>query len=99
MRDSVYEFETGEFAVRFSMYFKQMIGIIISSTLALGFIAGILLVVLGDFTINLEGDIEFGRFDGLWLIVGLPLLSALVFVCLSPLSFLISRMFSRQHRD
>ncbi len=32
-----YAFETGEFAVRFSTYFKQMTGVIISSTLALGF--------------------------------------------------------------
>jgi hypothetical protein len=76
-----------------------MIGVIISSTLVLGLLCGIALLVSGEFTINLEGDIEFGRFDGLWLIFGLPLISVLVFVCLSPLSFLISRMLSRQHRD
>jgi len=76
-----------------------MIGVILSSTLALGMLAGLVLLIFGDFTMNLEGDIEVGRFDGLWLVFGLPLLTALVFVVLSPLSFLISRLLSRQRRD
>ncbi|RLA23312.1 MAG: hypothetical protein DRQ63_11810 [Gammaproteobacteria bacterium] len=85
--------------MRFGIYFKQMIGVILSSTLALGMLAGLVLLIFGDFTMNLEGDIEVGRFDGLWLVFGLPLLTALVFVVLSPLSFLISRLLSRQRRD
>ncbi len=83
----------------FGIYFKRMLGVILSSTLALGLLAGIVLLVFGDFTMNLEGDIEIGRFDGLWLVFGLPILSALVFVILSPLSFLISRLISRQRHD
>lgn len=83
----------------FGIYFKRMLGVILSSTLALGLLAGIVLLVFGDFTMNLEGDIEIGRFDGLWLVFGLPILSALVFVILSPLSFLLSRLISRQHHD
>jgi hypothetical protein len=85
--------------VSFGIYFKRMLGVILSSTLALGLLAGIVLLVFGDFTMNLEGDIEIGRFDGLWLVFGLPILSALVFVILSPLSFLLSRLISRQHHD
>ena len=83
----------------FGIYFKRMLGVIFSSTLALGLLAGIGLLVFGDFTMNLEGDIEIGRFDGLWLVFGLPLLSVLVFVVLSPLSFLLSRLISRPHHD
>lgn len=83
----------------FGIYFKRMLGVILSSTLALGLLAGIGLLVFGDFTMNLEGDIEIGRFDGLWLVFGLPILSALAFVILSPLSFLLSRLISRQHHD
>jgi hypothetical protein len=39
---------------------------------------------------------EFGPFDGIWWIIGLPLLSILVFVILSPLSFLVHRQLSRR---
>jgi len=39
---------------------------------------------------------EFGPFDGVWWIVGLPVLATLVFVILSPLSFLIHRLLSRK---
>ena len=85
--------------MNFGIYIRQMLGIVTSSSLALGLIAGIALLILGDFTMNLEGDLEFGRYDGFWLIFGLPLVSALVFGVLSPLSFLISRLLSRQHRD
>jgi len=37
---------------------------------------------------------EFGRFDGFWFVFGLPVLSVLVFVILSPFSFLIHRQLS-----
>ncbi len=83
----------------FGIYFKRMFSVILSSTLALGLLVGIVLLVFGGFTMNLEGDIEIGRFDGLWLVFGLPILSALVFVILSPLSFLLSRLISSQHHD
>ena len=82
--------------MRFGNYVRQLLGIVTSSSLAFSLIAGIALLVLGDFTMNLEGDIEFGRYDGFWLIFGLPLVSILVFLVLSPLSFLISRLLSKQ---
>lgn len=42
---------------------------------------------------------EFGPFDGLWWIVGLPVLSILVLVILSPLSFLVYRLLSRKRTE
>jgi len=39
---------------------------------------------------------EFGPFDGIWWIIGLPVLSILVLVILSPLSFLIHRQLSKR---
>lgn len=44
---------------------------------------------------NLDGDLEFGAFDGFWLILALPLVSLLVFVLLSPLSFLVHKLLSK----
>ena len=88
--------QQGGLAVSFGLSVRQLLGIVTSSSLALGLIAGIAQLVLGDFTMNLQGDFEFGRYDGLWLIFGLPVVSILVFGMLSPLSFLISRLLARQ---
>jgi hypothetical protein len=88
--------QQGGLAVSFGIYARQLLGIVTSSSLALGLIAGIALLVHGDFTMNLEGEFEFGRYDGLWLIFGLPVVSTLIFGVLSPLSFLISRLLSRK---
>lgn len=48
---------------------------------------------------NVDGDIEFGALDGLWLIIALPLVSVLVFVLLSPLSFLIHKLLSKSRAE
>jgi len=45
---------------------------------------------------NADLDFDFGGLDGLWLILGLPLASMLVFVLLSPLSFLIHKQLSKR---
>ena len=42
---------------------------------------------------------EFGPFDGIWWILGLPVLSILIFVILSPLSFLIHRLLSKRKSE
>ena len=44
---------------------------------------------------NANLDLDFGELDGLWLILGLPLVSVLVFVVLSPLSYLIHKRLSK----
>ena len=45
---------------------------------------------------NLDLDLDFGIFDGFWLILGLPVLSILIFTILSPLSFFVHRLLSRR---
>jgi hypothetical protein len=42
---------------------------------------------------NVDLDLDFGALDGLWMIFGLPLAAMLIFVLLSPLTFLIHRRF------
>ena len=83
----------------FGIYIRQLIGVILSSTLALGLLAGGALLVFGELNMSPDGDIEIARFDGLWLVIGLPLVSMLVFVILSPLSFLISRLLTKRRND
>jgi len=62
----------------------------------LGLIVGISLLVNGETTMEIDLTFEFGPFDGFWWIIGLPVLSFLVLVALSPLSFLIHRLLSRR---
>ena len=68
----------------------------LSSSLTLGLILGIPLLISGESSMNVNLDLDFGLFDGFWLILGLPVLSIVVFAILSPLSFLIHRLLSRR---
>jgi hypothetical protein len=51
------------------------------------------MLYVGETTMNLELELEFGTFDGFWLIFGLPILSVVLFLILSPFSYLLSRIF------
>jgi hypothetical protein len=80
----------------FGDYIKQLSKIILSSSLALGLIVGSILIVNGETTMEIDLTLEFGRFDGVWWILGLPVMAFLVFVILSPLSFLIHRLLVKR---
>lgn len=80
-------------------YIKQLSKYVLSSSIVLGLIVGISLLYAGEATMDVDLTLEFGAFDGLLWIVGLPLLSILVFVILSPLSFWIHRLISRSQTE
>ncbi len=86
---------TRRIVISFSSYIKQMCIFILSSSLVLGLVLGITLLLIGEVWMNVDGDLEFGALDGFWLIFALPVLSILVFVLLSPLSFLIHKLLSK----
>ena len=81
----------------FWSYTKQLCMFVLSSSLVLGLILGISFLVIGEATMNVDGDITIGAFDGFWLIIALPLLSLLVFLLLSPLSFLVHKLLLKRH--
>ncbi len=62
----------------------------------LGLALGVTFLLIGETSMNVDGDLDIGAFDGFWLILGLPVITLLVFVILSPLSFLIHRLLSRK---
>ncbi len=80
----------------FSSYTKQRCMFVLSASLVLGLILGISFLVIGETTMNVDGNITIGAFDGFWLIIALPLASTLIFLLLSPLSFLVHKLLSRQ---
>jgi len=81
--------------ISFRSYLKQLCIFVLSSSLVLGLILGIAFLFIGETSMNVDGNIEFGALDGFWLILALPAVSMLVFVLLSPLSFLIHKLLRK----
>lgn len=83
----------------FSNYIKQLCLFVLSSSFVLGLILGVSLLVVGEASMNVNGDLGFGGFDGILLILALPILSILIFVLLSPLSFFVHKFLSKQRAE
>jgi len=75
----------------FTTYLKLLLKIVFSSSLALALLIGIAILVVGGASGNLEFDVDIERIDALWVLLGLPIIAALLFTILSPISYLISR--------
>lgn len=82
----------------FGTYIKQLSKFSLVSSLTPGLIIAAALLISGGSTMEVDLTFEFGRYDGIWFVIGLPIVSTLVLLILSPLSFLIHRLLSR-HRD
>lgn len=82
--------------ISFTVYIKQLCIFVLSSSLVLAVILGISLLIAGESSMSLNLDLDFGVYDGLGVILGLPLLSILIFVVLSPISFFIFRRLSKR---
>ncbi len=85
-----------ESAISFGSYIKLISIVVFSSTLILGLILGVTLLVVGEASTNFDIGLEFATFDGFVVMLGLPIFSVLVCVILSPLSFLIYRLLSKR---
>jgi len=86
---------SGKSAIRYRSYLKHLSVIVFSSTMILGLIIGAFVLVIGETSINLDGVVEFSSIDGLWVMLGLPIFSVLIFVIVSPLSFFVYRLLLR----
>lgn len=89
----------GRSSISLGNYIKQLSKFVLSSSVVLGLIVGVSLLIAGETTMEIDLTFEFGPFDGVWWIMGLPVLSILIFVILSPLSFLIHRLISRTQTE
>ena len=83
----------------FGDYIKQLGNIILSSSLALGLIVGSSLLVNGEMTMEIDLTLEFEAIDGIWFLIGVPVIMTLVFLLLSPLSYGIYRLLTRRRGD
>jgi hypothetical protein len=67
-----------------------------SSSLALGLVLGILMLIVGSVEGDITLDIELARWDSLWFFIGAPLLTCMLFLLLSPLSYFIHSITFRK---
>jgi len=81
----------------FGSYLVLLLKIVISSSLTLGLLAGVVILLVGETSMNLEIGLEIEAIDGLWVLLGLPVIGVLVFVVISPISFLIYRLLVTRH--
>jgi hypothetical protein len=76
----------------FANYIRALTKIVISSSLSLGLIIAIGILVLGETSMNFEIGLEIETIDSLWVALGLPVLALIIFLAVSPLSLLIYRL-------
>lgn len=62
----------------------------------LGIILGIALLFVGETSMGIDVTFDFGTFDGIWLMLLLPILVTLVFAILSPFSYVVSRLIAKK---
>ena len=48
---------------------------------------------------NADVGLDFGAIDGLWVMLGMPIISVLIFVFLSPISFFIYRLLPKRNHE
>jgi uncharacterized BrkB/YihY/UPF0761 family membrane protein len=82
--------------VNYSDYLRQLVKIVFSSSVALGLVIGIALLIVGETSMNFEIGLEIEMIDSVWVALGLPLLAVLVFLAVSPLSIFIYRLLPRR---
>lgn len=79
----------------FRRYFKLMLKVVFSSTFVLALFVGTPVLLTGDDPAEMRLSLEFDAVDGIAIIVALPLIAALVFSVLSPLSFYLYKFTNR----
>ncbi len=85
--------------MRYGPYIKNLLKTVLSSLLALALILGIAIVVNGETTAKIDLTLDFDEVVGIGVILGLPVLSILIFALLLPLSFFIQRLLSKRKSE
>ena len=76
-------------------FLRQLLKYTLVGGFALGLVLGLLIIISGAHG-ELTFDIGLARWDGLYLIFGLPLVLAILFLLVSPLAWLIHRLLGRR---
>ncbi len=82
--------------MKYRSYIAETMRVAFSSSLALGLVLGILMLIVGSVEGDISLDIELARWDSLWFVIGAPLLTCMLFLLLSPLSYFIYSIIFRR---
>jgi len=85
--------------MRFGRFVIHQLRFAFSSSLALGIVAGLLVILTGGIEGNVTADIDLGYSDSIWLVLGIPVGVIALFLIVSPLAFLIDKLLPRSSRD
>lgn len=80
----------------FKKYLKSLLKMTISSSLTLALLVCILVLLVGETSVEGNIELEIERIDGLWLLLGLPAIAIILSTVLSPVSFFLHRLISRR---
>ena len=83
----------------FGIYFLRLVRIVVSSSLVLGSVLGLLVLVRGGITANIDLTLEFEAIDGLWIMLGFPVFITVICLLVSPLSYFVHALISRGYRS
>jgi len=79
----------------FRQYLKSGVIIAVLNALALAVLLGLAMLLIGDTSADVNANIGFEQYDGVWLFLLLPALFVLILVVVSPLAYLIYRLSLR----
>lgn len=84
--------------ITFGTYIRQLVKFGLSSSAAFALVGFVLLLVVGDVAADIDLTLAFGTVDGVLLLIVLPVITILLLLLLSPLSFRIHRILARPRR-
>jgi hypothetical protein len=75
--------------MKLSAYIAELMKISFSSSLSLGLVLAVLMLITGNADGSITLDIELSAIDSIWFLLGTPALLSLIFLLVSPLSYFI----------
>jgi len=84
--------------MKFGEYVVLQLQVAFSSSLAIGLVLGILVLVTGGAEGTITLDIDLAPSDSMWLLLGVPSTVTLLFLVITPVSFFVHAAISRAWR-
>lgn len=86
-------------AVKFNRYIIELAKFVFSSSLILGLVLGMVVLVTGGAEGSITIDIDLSASDSIWFLLATPLLITAVFILLSPLSYCLHFLAFKQNSE
>ena len=84
--------------MKFGKYVVIQLKVAFSSSLAIGLVLGIVVLVIGRAEGTITLDIDISRSDSVWFLLGVPSTVTLLFLIFTPISFFVYASISRARK-